>query len=176
MNDHFEKYAQHRDCRQRFASRFAVLVALLAGFIPTTQLAIGQTDSAADYFPKTTAVYVHVEKPAELISTIESHPVLNYVLEMKEVQQLMRSPQFAMAMIGRGLLESQIDESVIEALKTNTANGIWIGVDTETNGVLLAFQSKDEARLKTVAGKVLKLIATTAVSYTHLTLPTKRIV
>ena len=162
MNDHFKKHAQHRDCQKRFAPKFAALVALLAGFIPTTQLAIGQTDSAADYFPKTTAIYVHVEKPAELISTIESHPVLNYVLEMKEVQQLMRSPQFAMAMIGRGLLESQIDESVIEALKTNTANGIWIGVDTETDGVLLAFQSKDEARLKTVAGKVLKLLAATA--------------
>ena len=146
---------------RKFQPRTAIFVGLVFGLIPFSTVSFGQTESAADFFPKTTAIYVHVEKPAELIETIESHPVLNYVLEMKDVKQLMRSPQFAMAMVGRGLLETQIDENIIEALKTNTANGIWIGVDTETNGVLLAFQSKDEARLKRVAGQILKLVATT---------------
>jgi hypothetical protein len=135
----------------------------VALFAPTPQSANAQqSPSAADFFPETTAVFVHIEKPAQLIETIETHPVVNYVMEMKEVKQLMRSPQFAMAMLGRGLLETQIDENVIEALKTNTGNGLWLGVDTATNGVVVMFQSKDEDRLKQVAGQILKLVATTA--------------
>ena len=140
----------------------ALCCALTIAALSSSYCDARQAPSAADFFPKTTAVFVHVEKPAELIETIETHPVLNYVLEMKEVKQLLRSPQFAMAMLGRGLLESQIEENVIDALKTNTANGLWMGVDTATNGVVVMFKSKDEDRLKRVAGKILKLISTTA--------------
>ncbi len=151
-------------CRTRFAKTtgLAICCASVVITLATSNLAAQQSTSAADFFPGTTAVFVHVEKPAELIGTIETHPVVNFVLEMKEVKQLMRSPQFAMAMLGRGLLETQIEENVIQALKTNTANGLWLGVDTATNGVVIMFQSKDEDRLKLVAGQVLKLVTTTA--------------
>ncbi|MFK7768469.1 MAG: hypothetical protein AB8B55_14705 [Mariniblastus sp.] len=140
---------------------FALAFVFLVGVATLARPLMGQ-ETAADFFPETTAIYLHVEDPANLIETIETHPVLNYVLQMKDVQKLMRSPQFAMAMVGRGLLETQIEENVIEALKSNTAGGIWLGFDTETNGALVAFKAKDEARLKTVAGRILKLVATTA--------------
>lgn len=151
-----------------FASRRAAfpfgLAICFAGFLAfySANSHAQEKPSAADYLPNTTAVFVHVEKPAELIETIETHPVVNHVLEMKEVKRLMRSPQFAMAMLGRGLLETQIEESVIDALKTNTANGLWVGVDTATQGVVIMFNSKDEDRLKRVAGQILKLVSTTA--------------
>lgn len=140
------------------AAMFAFLVAALSPLTSAAQ----QAQSAPDFLPKTTAVYVHVKDPAALTETIQNHPILNYVLEMKEVQQRMRSPQFAMAMLGRGLLEQQIGEDVIESFKKHTAHGIWVAVDTETNGVMLLFQSKDENELKKTAGKVLKFIASMA--------------
>ncbi len=118
--------------------------------------------SAADFLPATTAIYLHIEKPSELIDTIESHPVVNHVLEMKQVKALMGTPQFAMAMVGRGFLETQLEESLLNALKENTTNGLWMGVDTKTNGVILIVRAKEEARLKRVAGTILNLVKTTA--------------
>ena len=124
--------------------------------------AFAQQASAPDYLPDTTAIYAHIADPSGLIETIEAHPVLHHVLEMKQVKQLMRSPQFAMAMLGRGMLEQQLGEDVIKAAKRSTANGIWIAVDTETNGAMVMFQSEDEEHLKKTAGKVLKFVSTMA--------------
>ncbi len=140
----------------------AVICALLSAGI-VAPISFAQTvKSAPDFLPDSTVIYVHIDEPAAIIETIENHPVLNYVLELKEVQQLMRSPQFAMAMLGRGLLEQQIGEDVIESLKKHTAKGIWIAVDRETQGAMLLFQSSDEVELKKVAGKVLSFIAAMA--------------
>lgn len=144
--------------------RSARILSVATSFVLTTAvLCQAQApQSAAEFFPKTTAVYVHVEQPAELIETIETHPVVQQVLDMKEIKTLMRSPQFAMAMLGRGFLESQIEETLVEALKTNMAKGLWVGVDPATDGVAVVFHSRDEKRLKRVAGQILKLVSTTA--------------
>ncbi len=123
---------------------------------------VAQHASAPNYLPGTTAIYAHIANPSDLIETIETHPVLHHVLEMKQIKQLMRSPQFAMAMLGRGMLEQQLGESVIEAAKRSTANGLWIAVDTETNGAMVMFQSENEEHLKKTAGKILKFVSTMA--------------
>lgn len=140
----------------------SALLALLATLFFSPPLSAQQTESAADYFPKTTAIYMHVKSPAELIDKIENHDVVNHVLEMKPVKQLLLSPQGAMAMAGKGLFEAEIGEPVLDALKTNTSNGIWFCADPATEGVMIAFQSKDENKLKRFAGKSLKFISTMA--------------
>lgn len=117
-----------------------------------------QADSAADYFPASTALYLHVEKPAELIDTIENHAVVKKILDLKQVKDLLHSPQFAVAMLGRAFVETQLGESVFEALKQNTEKGLWFAFDPETEGVLLVFQAREETRLKKVAGTILGLI------------------
>ena len=139
----------------------AVAVALLS-LCSNDVRARQQPTTAADYLPATTVAFLHVEQPQELISKIESHEVLRQVMELQQVKDLLNSPQFAMAMLGRGMLEAQIDEPVLESLKTNSANGIWLAVDSKTNGVILAIQSKDEAKLKRLAGSTLSMISNLA--------------
>ena len=139
-----------------------LLFVFIVGLCSAPSIATAQQASASNYLPGTTAVYAHVADPSELIETVETHPVLHHVMEMKQVQQLMRSPQFAMAMLGRGMLEQQLGESVFETAKRVAANGLWIAVDTETNGAIVMFQSEDEAYLKKTAGKVLKFVSTMA--------------
>ena len=146
--------------KQRIFFLLAVIFLIAALASSSSFAQIGR--SAPDCLPGTTAIYVHIKDPAAFIERIENHPVLECVLEMKEVQQLMRSPQFAMAMLGQGLLEQQIEGNIVDSLKQHTANGIWIAVDPKTEGAMLLFQSKDEDALKKVAGKVLGFVATMA--------------
>ena len=137
--------------------RFLPIVLLLAA-VACPQVFGQASESAADHFPSTTAIYVHVEKPAELIDTIENHPVVKKVLALKQVQDLIASPQVAMALLGRAFVETQIGQTVQEALKENTEKGLWFGIDTESDGVILVFQAREEDRLKKVAGILLKLV------------------
>lgn len=138
-----------------------VLGVCAAIFLPALPTQAQNADDAAQFLPASTAIYVHAADPAKLIETIETHPVVNYALELKPVQQLMRTPQFAMFLLGKGLFESNIEETAIEALKTNAAKGVWLTVDRKGGAVLL-FHSKDEARLKRVVGQALKLAETSS--------------
>ena len=137
--------------------RFLPIVLLLAA-VACPQVFGQASESAADHFPSTTAIYVHVEKPAELIDTIENHPVVKKALALKQVEDLIASPQVAMALLGRAFVETQIGQTVQEALKENTEKGLWFGIDTESEGVILVFQAREEDRLKKVAGILLKLV------------------
>ena len=133
-------------------------VSLLAASPAQAQQATDSED-ASQFLPATTAIYIHAADPAQLIETIETHPIVNYVLELKSVKRLMRTPEFAMLLLGKGLFETNIEETVFEALKTNTAKGAWLAVD-QSGGVILLVHSKDEARLKRVVGQALKLAGT----------------
>ncbi len=141
--------------------RYLVILIALGITGPTVS---GQqhTKDAAEFLPPSTALYVHAAKPAALIDTIENHEIVTHVLELEPVQKLMRSPQFAMFMLGKGLLETNIESSVIDALKTNMAGGLWLGLDAESGGAIVIFKSSDEAKLKRTIGQVLKFAATTA--------------
>ncbi|MEL7498431.1 MAG: hypothetical protein AAFN77_12535 [Planctomycetota bacterium] len=121
-----------------------------------------QQSDAADYFPDSTAIYVHVRKPGELVDRIENHSAVKRAMELPQAQEFFESPQFAMAQIAQKLLEGQLEEPILETIKENTAKGMWIGFDTETNGVMLVFRADDEDRLKRVAGQLLKFIGTAA--------------
>ncbi|MFT5299669.1 MAG: hypothetical protein ACI87E_001892 [Mariniblastus sp.] len=118
--------------------------------------------TAANFLPETTVFFAHIDKPAELIGTLENHPVVKHVWEMKPVKQFMRSPQAAMAMLGRGLLEQQLGGDAITAFKKCMDQGVWLAFDTKTSGVIVLFRSSDEDHLKQTAGKTLKFISTMA--------------
>ncbi len=118
--------------------------------------------STATYFPDTTAIYLEIDHPDQLIDKVSSHPFVQSVGEIKQVQQALRSPQFAMAMLAMGLIESQIEEPLLDAIKTCSSQGLSIGVDTKTNGVAIVFKSSDEAKLKRLAGTVLNVVASGA--------------
>lgn len=134
---------------------FALLcLSLLAG-----QSLGQQAKTAADYFPATTAIFLEVDQPGVLIDKVTSHPVVEYVSELKQVKQAIRSPQFAMGMLAMGLIESQIEEPLLDAIKTNLSEGVFLGVDTETNGLAILFESSDEANLRRLAGTVLNVVA-----------------
>ena len=139
----------------------ALMATGLTSATPTDAQESPKPKDASEFLPATTAIYAHIADPANLIETVENHPIVEYALELKAVKRLMRTPQFAMFLLGKGLFESNIEETVLEALKTNAGNGVWFALD-ESGGAIVLLHSKDESRLKRVVGQALKLIATTA--------------
>jgi hypothetical protein len=134
----------------------ALVVATKSCF--TQDLRAQRNNTAAEYLPATTALYLQVQKPAELIKTIENHAVVKKVLGLEQIKDLLNSPEFAMAMLGRTFVETQLGQSIQEALRENTEKGLWVAFDPESEGIIIVFRAREEARLKKVAGTILNLV------------------
>ncbi|MEM9943237.1 MAG: hypothetical protein AAF939_16860 [Planctomycetota bacterium] len=117
-----------------------------------------QGEQVAKIFPDSTVAILAIQRPKDLITEIENHFVTQSVMKLPEVKKFFRSPQGAIIKFAKGIVETQIGESLWDNLKTNTEKGIWLGFDPERNGVLVAFQSSDEAKLKRIAGIALTMV------------------
>ena len=114
------------------------------------------------YFPATTAIYMEFNRPDQLVEKIATHSIVEYVANIKQVKDLVRSPQFAMALLAKGMIEAKIEEPLLDAIKTSVAQGLVLGVDTETNGVAILMKSKDEAKLRRLLGTLLNVASMAA--------------
>lgn len=136
--------------------RLLIIPAILFGLVCQTSVA-QQAQSAADILPGSTAIYVEVTNPADLIEKARNHPISTFVQEQKAFKDALASPQAAAGLLGIGVLESQIGESLLDSLKTNLQRGLYFAVDAETQGVAILFRSQDEAKLKKLASAVIKM-------------------
>ena len=118
-----------------------------------------QPESAADVFPDTTIAFLQADQPDQLIDKLVTHPVVGAVGELEQVKKLVASPQFAMALVAKGMVESKLDEPLLDAFKSCVAQEFSIGVDQKTNGVAVLFRADDEAKLKRLAGSVLNVVS-----------------
>ncbi len=72
------------------------------------------------------------------------------------------SPQFAAAYVGKAVLEQQIGQPLLDSLKTNLSQGLYLALDIKTDGVVILTKSNDEAELKRLAGSILNLVSAKA--------------
>ncbi len=145
---------------KRFRSR-SLLIALLVGLLANSAFAQG-IDSAAEVLPESTAAYIEFTKPADVIDQILEHPVSKFVQEQDQFKQVLASPQFAAAFVGKAVLEQQIGEPLLDSVRTNLGDGLYLAFDAQTEGAVILFKSKDEAKLKRLAGSILNLISNQA--------------
>ena len=132
---------------------------LLGILVVSNQVCAQNAESPADYFPASTSIYLQIDEPDLLIEKIAEHSLVESVGEMKQVKKVLFSPQFAMAMLAKGLIETEVEEPLLDAIRTCVARGFAAGVDPTTDGVAIVFQSKDEAKLKRLAGSILNVVA-----------------
>lgn len=121
-----------------------------------------QAPSAADVFPDSTVAYLEVANPTGIIDNIQDHPVVKLIQDHEQFKKLIASPQFVAAFLGKALLENQIDDTLLNALRDNLAGGIYIAFDGKTRGVALLSKSNSPTKLKRFAGSVLNMIAAQA--------------
>ena len=119
-------------------------------------------NSASRFFPASTAIFMEIADPPQLIDAVMEHRLRTQIEEIDQVQQFLKSPQYAMAMMGKELLEKQLGCSWDTALRNVTSEGLYLGFDAKTQGIALMFKSNDEAALKKTAETFLNMASMAA--------------
>ena len=91
--------------------------ALAAALIATScSLASAQSPrSAAQVLPDSTMAYLEITNPAGLIDEIQTHPVAKLIEDHEQFKNLIASPEFAAAFLGKTFLENQINDTLLNA-------------------------------------------------------------
>lgn len=133
----------------------------LTTFVLTFLLGAATQCSAADktaleLLPASTAVYVEVPKPADVIGAIFDHPLATQLEDEEAYRQLLVSPEYGKFRLGLGFVELAIGMSWRKAIEGLSAGGIHFGVDARTNGAVALIQARDQATLERFRDLALK--------------------
>ncbi|GAB5442350.1 MAG: hypothetical protein Fues2KO_26990 [Fuerstiella sp.] len=115
------------------------------------------TDSAAQLLPPSTVLYVEFPDPPALISTIFDHPLRARIEALDVWQQATKQVGYRNFLAGRKFVELQLGMDWRTALDKLLANGIYLGVDAQTEGVALLIRSQDADALNLFRTKLLEL-------------------
>ncbi|MGI9518680.1 MAG: hypothetical protein ACR2NP_16605 [Pirellulaceae bacterium] len=141
------------------------LIVLATVLVDTPLMALqsdGQADAGARIFPESTSVYLRVNQPGELIDKIMKHPLRAEIEALEPVQEALNTPEMKNGRIALALLESQIGEEWLPAVKRLTSGGLFVGADLGNEAVGIAFQADDEELLKKTAGVLLGFVKNNA--------------
>ena len=109
-------------------------------------------------FPGSTDFYLQVLSPDHLIDDLWNHPVKAKIEMLEPIQQALKSEDMRSAKLGLAFWEGQVGESWLPALKKLTSEGLFVGLDADTQSFGLVFESSDEAFLKKSAGALLGMV------------------
>lgn len=113
--------------------------------------------TAADVFPSTTAAYVEIRDPGQMLTTLLQHPIADRFQQLDAWQQALRGPQLAGVLTARNFLELQMGLPWQEVLSAVTAKGLYFAADVQNNSVLLLIRGRDADLMQEVRLKLLEL-------------------
>ncbi len=140
---------------KRVAIILAVCTVLL--FLPRLSPAAAEERTAAQLLPATTAVYVEIRQPMQLLDTALEHPMRAKLESIEDVKKGLESEQFEQFLGAVRFIELQIDMKWQEALEAITAGGLYAGIDAETEGLVVLAKSRDEKTLTKVRETLISL-------------------
>lgn len=112
---------------------------------------IAQSESSAtdaSLFPPTTVVYAEIADPVKLISTIFDHPLREKIESLPVYQMAIQTPGYQQFLMGRTMVEGQLNMPWREALETFLAHGVAFGIDSATKGAAVIVHGKDAESMK----------------------------
>lgn len=124
---------------------FAVAALVLAAAGPAA--ADPAKKSAAELLPASTVVYVEVNQAGRLIDTLLDHPVLQQLQQQPDFQKALESPDVEELQLAVKAVEEKLGTPWRKAISTLSGEGIYLGVELGTQGVVVLVRSQDEALL-----------------------------
>lgn len=112
---------------------------------------------ATKLFPKSTVLYAEIANPPSLLAAVFDHPLRQKIEALEPYKQAIRTDSYRRFLTGRKFVEIQLGMEWREALETLTANGIYAGVDAETEGLAILIHAKDADSLDLFKAKLLEL-------------------
>lgn len=134
---------------------FALTLALAMSIGSSRAARVAKT--AADIFPDSTVVYVELGQPADLIGFVMDSP-LRKNLEATEIYPfLVGNEKYRGFLAILGAIETQADMKWRPTLEAVTEGGVYLAIDSQTQGMALVLKSKDAATLDKAVQTLIRL-------------------
>ncbi len=115
-----------------------------------------QSDSDARFFPDSTALYAELPDPKSLLSLVLDHPLREKIESLEPYRAATNSTPYKQFLLGRTVVEAQVQMPWREALETFLAQGAAIGLDRRTEGLAIIIHGKDEASMQLLRDKLIE--------------------
>lgn len=135
---------------------FLLALIVCIASIASSQLAAKER-TAASLLPASTAIFVEVSQPKELIGEVLEHPLKTRLFELPEAKAVLASDDLASLRVGISVVESTLDMSWRETLETLAGDGAYVAVDAETRGLAVLLKSTDAAKLSKIVKTAVSL-------------------
>lgn len=123
-----------------FVTRAAVVLLLVC----SCSWSLAAEKNARQLLPASTIAYVEVSQPAKLIDSVLDHPLAKEVEAHPNYQKYLESPQYQQFQEVVKVVEDKLGLKLRGAAATLAAEGIYLGGDLASQGVVLLVQSSDE--------------------------------
>ncbi len=104
----------------------------------------GDDRTAADLLPPSTTIYAEIPQPAALLELLEQHPLRPQLEQLQGIRASYETKPFLQFKAAVALLEAQLGQTWPTVLKTVSAGGMAIGVDSSTQAVAVLIKASDE--------------------------------
>lgn len=122
----------------------------------TAETQAGQAGSESRFFPDSTLVYLEVPDPNSVLSLVLDHPLREKIEALEPYRAATNSAPYKKFLLGRTVVEAQVEMPWREALETFLAQGAAFGVDGRTKGLALIIRGRDEASMQLLRDKLLE--------------------
>jgi len=112
--------------------------------------------SDSRFLPNSTAFYVEIPDPKRVISLVFDHPLREKIEGLEPYRVAQTSPQYRAFMLGRTMVEAQVQMSWRDALETLLEGGAVFGFDLDTKGVALILRGKDSDSMQLFRDKLIE--------------------
>lgn len=141
---------------------FALLVvAFTASVKPLSAEDLRSADSpntAAEFLPESTLVYVELTNPPQLVERILTHPLAEQVKANETLQALYSSPDVAKARLGLGFVELGLGMPWQTLVERVAGGGVYLVIDGEAKQPIALVRAKDAKSLDELRERVFKLL------------------
>ena len=132
--------------------------ALILAFLSSAALALADERTAPEILPPSTAIFVEIRQPQELLNTIYDHKLVRRIEELDQVRSAMEKKEYLNFKAGVALIESQMGLPWRKIIGQAVGGGIALAVDAKTRGVVMVARSADHV----TASKLLETLANLA--------------
>lgn len=130
-------------------------VALLLAISASWSLAADKT--ASQLLPASVVAYLEIPQPAKLIDSVLDHPLAKEIEAHPDYQKYLESPQYQQYQNVVKVVEEKLGLKLRAAATSLAADGIYLGGDLATQGVVLLVRSSNEKLTEEVCDTFLEL-------------------
>ncbi len=106
--------------------------------------AFGDESAAARLFPASTVLYAEIPRPREVVGLVLNHPLRSRVESLEGVAEALRGKEYLQFRAVLAVVEAKLDAQWPEMLSAIAGEGLYIGLDAESEGLVVLAASQDE--------------------------------